>query len=151
MLTLVSALIRARQHFAHRPAFFTDDGRQVHWAAHCDEVCRLAGALVALGLKPGDRFAILAANSLRQATLIHAGFWMGAVATPINTRLAPAEIAQILGDSQPACIWVGATALPIFDTPELNAWSDRVIDLEDSTGGAMTNSCLLYTSPSPRD
>ncbi|GIT48492.1 MAG: hypothetical protein Ct9H300mP14_04200 [Gammaproteobacteria bacterium] len=33
MLTLVSALIRARQHFAHRPAFFTDDGRQVHWAA----------------------------------------------------------------------------------------------------------------------
>ncbi|SVB94878.1 uncharacterized protein METZ01_LOCUS247732, partial [marine metagenome] len=101
MLTLVSALIRARRHFAHRPAFFTDDGKQINWAAHCDEVSRLAGALVALGLKPGDRFAILAANSRRQATLIHAGYWMGAVAVPINTRLAPTEIAQILDDSRP--------------------------------------------------
>ena len=68
MLTLVSALMRARQHFAHRPAFLTDDGRRIHWAAHCDEVCRLAGALVAFGLKPGDRFAILAANSLRSVS-----------------------------------------------------------------------------------
>ncbi|MDP6767211.1 MAG: class I adenylate-forming enzyme family protein, partial [Arenicellales bacterium] len=140
MLTLVSALMRARRHFAHRPAFFTDDGRQINWAAHCDEVSRLAGALVALGLKPGDRFAILAANSLRQATLIHAGYWMGAVAAPINTRLAPTEIAQILDDSRPGCIWTGAAALPIIETPELSAWSDRVIDLEDSTGGALANS-----------
>ena len=147
MLTLVSALIRARQHFAHRPAFFTDDGRQVHWAAHCDEVCRLAGALVALGLKPGDRFAILAANSLRQATLIHAGYWMGAIAVPINTRLAPTEIAQILDDSQPGCIWAGAAALPIFDTPELSAWSDRALDLEDSKGGAMANSYSALLAP----
>ena len=147
MLTLVSALIRARQHFAHRPAFFTDDGRQVHWAAHCDEVCRLAGALVALGLKPGDRFAILAANSLRQATLIHAGYWMGAIAVPINTRLAPTEIAQILDDSRPACIWAGAAALPIFDTPELSAWSDRALDLEDSKGGAMANSYSALLAP----
>ena len=152
MLTLVSALMRARRHFAHRPAFFTDDGRQINWAAHCDEVSRLAGALVALGLKPGDRFAILAANSLRQATLIHAGYWMGAVAVPINTRLAPAEIAQILDDSQPACIWVGAAALPILETPELSAWSDRVIDLEDSTGDALANSySALLASAEPAD
>ena len=147
MLTLVSALIRARRHFAHRPAFFTDDGRQISWAAHCGEVSRLAGALAALGLRPGDRFAILAANSARQATLIHAGYWMGAVGTPINTRLAPTEIAQILDDSQPACIWAGAAALPIFDTPELSAWSDRAIDLEDSTGGAMANSYSSLLAP----
>jgi len=147
MLTLVSALIRARRHFAHRPAFFTDDGRQISWAAHCGEVSRLAGALAALGLRPGDRFAILAANSARQATLIHAGYWMGAVGTPINTRLAPTEIARILDDSQPACIWAGAAALPIFDTPELSAWSDRAIDLEDSTGGAMANSYSSLLAP----
>ncbi|RTZ63559.1 MAG: hypothetical protein DSZ34_08810 [Gammaproteobacteria bacterium] len=147
MLTLVSALIRARRHFAHRPAFFTDDGRQISWAAHCGEVSRLAGALAALGLRPGDRFAILAANSARQATLIHAGYWMGAVGAPINTRLAPTEIAQILDDSQPACIWAGAAALPIFDTPELSAWSDRAIDLEDSTGGAMANSYSSLLAP----
>ena len=152
MLTLVSALMRARRHFAHRPAFFTDDGKQINWAAHCDEVSRLAGALVALGLKPGDRFAILAANSLRQATLIHAGYWMGAVAVPINTRLAPTEIAQILDDSRPGCIWTGAATLPILETPELSAWSDRVIDLEDSTGGALANSySALLASAEPVD
>ncbi|MEC8961472.1 MAG: AMP-binding protein, partial [Pseudomonadota bacterium] len=152
MLTLVSALMRARRHFAHRPAFLTDDGRQITWAAHCDEVSRLAGALVALGLKPGDRFAILAANSLRQATLIHAGYWMGAVAVPINTRLAPAEIAQILDDSQPAYIWAGTAALPILEMPELSARSDRVIDLEDSTGDALANSySALLASAEPAD
>ncbi|MEC8889667.1 MAG: AMP-binding protein [Pseudomonadota bacterium] len=152
MLTLVSALMRARRHFAHRPAFLTDDGRQITWAAHCDEVSRLAGALVALGLKPGDRFAILAANSLRQATLIHAGYWMGAVAVPINTRLAPAEIAQILDDSQPAYIWAGTAALPILEMPELSARSDRVIDLEDSTGDALANSySALLASAEPVD
>ena len=152
MLTLVSALIRARRHFAHRPAFLIEDGRQIHWAAHCDEVSRLAGALVALGLKPGNRFAILASNSARQATLIHAGYWMGAVPVPINTRLAATEIAQILDDSQPACIWVGAAALPILETPELSAWSDRVIDLEDSPGGGLTNSySALLASAEPAD
>ncbi len=152
MLTLVSALIRARRHFAHRPAFLIEDGRQIHWAAHCDEVSRLAGSLVALGLKPGNRFAILASNSARQATLIHAGYWMGAVPVPINTRLAATEIAQILDDSQPACIWVGAAALPILETPELSAWSDRVIDLEDSPGGGLTNSySALLASAEPAD
>ena len=64
-----------------------------------------------------------------------------------HEELTLPEIAQILDDSQPGCIWAGAAALPIFDTPELSAWSDRALDLEDSKGGAMANSYSALLAP----
>lgn len=60
-----------------------------------------AQALIACGLKRGDRLCWLARNL--------AAFWpsligaskIGAVMTPVNWRLAPAEIAQIISDAAP--------------------------------------------------
>lgn len=62
---------------------------------------RAANALLARGLKPGDRFAWIARNL--------GVFWdaffgcakAGIVMTPLNWRLAPAEIATILVDARP--------------------------------------------------
>jgi len=68
----------------------------VTWAEFVGRVRRASGALRSLGVEAGDRFAIICRNDPRQAELIHAGYWMGAVPVPINYRLAPAEIADIL-------------------------------------------------------
>jgi long-chain acyl-CoA synthetase len=134
MLTMASALIRARRYFAKRPAMIESDGRERTWAGHCDEVARLAGALTGLGIEAGDRFAILAPNSVRQATLIHAGYWSGAVPVPINTRLAPAEIAQILDEAAPKGLWLSAAAWPLLESAELAAWRLQCILIDEMKG-----------------
>ena len=76
------------------------DGGQVRdWRTEIDRVARLAGALRALGLAPGDRVAILALNGARYFEALFAIPWAGGVAVPVNTRLAAPEIAYVLEDS----------------------------------------------------
>jgi long-chain acyl-CoA synthetase len=130
MLTMTSALVRASKHYAARPAMIDSDGRETSWAEHCDEVARLAGALSSAGIKPGSHYAILARNSARQATLIHAGYWLGAIPIPINTRLAPAEIAQILEECEPDAVWVSDATVAALESPELANWRSRTILLD---------------------
>lgn len=62
--------------------------------------CRqLAGSLAALGLNPGDRVAILAANSHSYLTSYLAIPAAGFVIVPLNTRHAEAELLYALQDS----------------------------------------------------
>jgi fatty-acyl-CoA synthase len=63
------------------------------------EANRFANALVAAGLRPGDRFAYLSKNSLDYALVFMAGSKCGAVPVPLNYRLAPPELAYIIGDA----------------------------------------------------
>jgi long-chain acyl-CoA synthetase len=60
---------------------------------------KLAGALRGLGLGPGGRVAILALNSDRFLEYLYAVPWAGGIVVPVNVRLAPPEILQILEDS----------------------------------------------------
>ncbi len=82
--------------------------RQHTWSEMCERVARLAGGFRALGVSPGDRIAMLAVNSDRYYEHFFAVAWAGAVLVPINTRLAPPEIAYWLQDS-------GSTILLIDD------------------------------------
>jgi len=62
---------------------------------------RAAGWLRAQGVGPGDRVALLLANRSAYLELVFAAARVGAIAVPINTRLAAPEIAQLLGDCTP--------------------------------------------------
>ncbi len=69
----------------------------------------LAGALVReLGIKPGDRVAILDKNCPEYLELIFALDKAGAVAAPLNWRLTPREVKDIVDDIKPALLVVGA-------------------------------------------
>jgi acyl-CoA synthetase (AMP-forming)/AMP-acid ligase II len=61
-----------------------------------DRVARLAGGLQGLGLRTGDRAAILSLNSDRYAEFLSAGLWAGGVVVPVNTRWSVPEIADAL-------------------------------------------------------
>ena len=74
-------------------------GRAPDLARIRDARCGLAGALAALGFKPGDRIGMLALNSDRYLEFFFAMAWGGFVFVPINTRLAPPEIEFWLTDS----------------------------------------------------
>ncbi len=62
-------------------------------------VARFAQALSNLGVRPGDRVAFYVSTSENSVTTYFACQLLGAVAVPMNFRLAPAEVAYILQDS----------------------------------------------------
>ncbi|MGD0842269.1 MAG: AMP-binding protein [Candidatus Acidiferrales bacterium] len=68
-------------------------------------------ALRAAGLVRGDRCAIVAPNSIRWVALDLALMAEGIVTVPLYARQAPAELAAMLRDAQPALICVGDAAL----------------------------------------
>lgn len=60
---------------------------------------RLAGALAELGVRRGDRVAVLLLNSIAFVELLLAAAKLGAILVPVNVRLSSDEIAYILADS----------------------------------------------------
>lgn len=64
-----------------------------------DRVAKFAGALLDLGMLPGDRVAMLSLNSDVFLEYQMAVLWAGGVLNPCNIRWAPAEIAYSLNDS----------------------------------------------------
>ena len=74
------------------------------YAEFADRVARLAGALRAAGVKPGDRIAFLSLNCHRLLEAYYGVLEAGAILLPLNIRLAAPELTYILNDS-------GATVL----------------------------------------
>ena len=74
------------------------------WRELDDASRRLAGGLLGLGLKPGDRVASLMPN--RVALIVHylACLRAGLVTTPLNYRYTPPEIDHALGVSEASII-----------------------------------------------
>ena len=69
---------------------------------------RLAGALRALGLTPGDRVGVIGLNSDRYLELYLGVPAAGFVLVPVNSRLAPAEMRAILADAGVSVLFVDA-------------------------------------------
>ncbi len=78
-------------------------------AAHGDRVFRLARALRdVLGVRPGDRFAVMATNSHQFLELYHAAYLGAGVINPLNLRLAGPELDYIVRDSGTEVVFVDA-------------------------------------------
>jgi fatty-acyl-CoA synthase len=65
-----------------------------------DRSCRLANALAKLGVKKGDRFAILAYNCVEWMEIYAAAAKGGQVTVPIMFRLAPPEMEYVINHSE---------------------------------------------------
>ena len=72
--------------------------RAMTFAQWNDRACRLANALLALGLSKGDRVAVLAYNRVEWAEIYAAVAKAGLVAVPINFRLTAPEARFICED-----------------------------------------------------
>jgi malonyl-CoA/methylmalonyl-CoA synthetase len=68
------------------------------------ETARLANALVALGVRPGDRVAVQVEKSAANLLLYLATIRVGAVYLPLNTAYTLAELAYFIGDAEPSLI-----------------------------------------------
>ncbi len=97
---------RARRHPELAATWF--QGRTRTYGELNETTSALAAGLVdGLGLRPGDRVAILDKNSDDYLELLLALDKAGAVAVPVNWRLTAPEVAAVVGDADPAALVVG--------------------------------------------
>ena len=154
---LTQGLHRSRQRHPQQVALTHVDAdgstRSQHFDELLDSVARQAAALAALGVRAGDRVALLAANDDRLVRALFACWWLGAVACPLNVRWSAAELAQALADSEPALLLADetlATRLPAHTLPflVLDEFATRaagLAPLADTRTGGDALAALLYT------
>ena len=81
-----------------------DARRTLTYAQLADRAARLAAALRGLGVGPGDRVAYLGVNAVEVFETFFATWLLGAIAVPLNHRLAGPEIRYMLDDSGAAVL-----------------------------------------------
>ncbi|MBS7808868.1 AMP-binding protein [Variovorax sp. PCZ-1] len=76
-------------------------GQEISYAHLAEQSVAMAAALQAQGIQRGDHIAWLGLNHPLQIALLFACAGMGAIAMPLNYRLAAPELERILRDGQP--------------------------------------------------
>ncbi len=92
------------------------EGRETTYGALDRASSRCANALIAAGVKPGDRVGVLAKGNDDFFVLWFGCLKARACLTPVNWRLAPPEIAFILSDAGAEVLICGETFAELADT-----------------------------------
>ncbi len=103
----LSAVDKQGDHLAYR--YFPDEGtdlKNVSFDGVYEVVRAAAAGLQALGLKRGDRVAILSENCLEWAIADFACLCAGILDVPIYSTLTAPQVAYILGNSQAQLVFV---------------------------------------------
>ncbi len=80
-----------------------------------ERACRLGNGLLALGLRKGDRVAVLAYNRVEWAEIYAALAKTGLIAVPVNFRLTATEVQFICLDCAVSAVIAEAALLPIIE------------------------------------
>jgi long-chain acyl-CoA synthetase len=100
----------------HGDQFVSSTGREV-----LDHVRNARAFIRSSGLKPGDRCAVLAPNSIAWVAIDLALMAEGIVVVPLYYRQAPAELAAMMKDCQPRLLYVSDA--PLGDAI-VNVWTE---------------------------
>ncbi len=92
-----------------------DGGRSLTWAEYAEQVARASGALVAAGVRPGDRVAIRLAKSIESFVMTHAVLRAGAVMVPVDPSAPNPLAASVLADSEASAFVTDASDATIAD------------------------------------
>ena len=115
--TLPRLLERQADRFGDRPLVRVDGG-ELSYAGARAAAAGFAGALAAASVGPGDRVAIMCGNRIELLEAVLGCAWLGAIAVPLNTALRGAQLAHVLGDSDPRILVAGSALVRHFDLVE---------------------------------
>jgi malonyl-CoA/methylmalonyl-CoA synthetase len=115
------------------------------------EIARLGGALLAAGVKPGDRVAVQAEKSVAALALYLATVRAGGIFLPLNTAYTPAEIEYFLNDAEPSLFICDPSKLAVLQ-PLANKAGAVVLTLDRDGEGSLKDAAdrsqpLAATSP----
>ena len=136
-----------------------DGTRRFTWREHAARVARFAAGLRALGADAGERVAILADGGQLYIEAYHAVPWAGAILAPVNSRFAPPEMREMLGDSAPRVLLADAAHAPlarelaaslpvrprVVAGAEVEALLADHAPMEDAGRAGEDIACLFYT------
>ena len=130
------------------------DGVTLSYADLDERSTRLASALLARGLERGERVALFARNAPVFFELAFACAKSGLIMLPLNWRLSPREIKDILADATPSLVLVDVEfgsllppGIPQIHLTDYSSWLDTASSDEPSIEpGADDTVLLLYTS-----
>ncbi len=108
----IAELVRWRARIHPDRAALVFEGRSTSYAELDHGSSRVANALIASGVTPGERVCVLDQNHDLMFETIFGLAKAGAVFTPVNWRLAPAEIAYVVQDAGASVLIVGPTFRP---------------------------------------
>ena len=160
-MNVFATLERALAEGADRPAV-VEEGKEWTYRALHRHVAGLAAMLRVEGIGPGDRVSVLAPNGRGFLAAYFAAAGIGAVLNPLNTRLAPDELAFILEDAGSRLLMVDRRcAVDVAEVAKRRPTPVRYLDkldaidvpapfrtptLEPTLGGADDLAHLYYTS-----
>jgi fatty-acyl-CoA synthase len=127
-LTLTHFLERGRRLYGRRTVVSRLPDGSFHRYTHAEfhqRTAQLASALVALGVKPGDRVATLSWNHYRHLEAYFAVPCIGAVLHTLNLRLHASELEYIANHASDRVVIVDRSLLPLFE-----AFRQRVPSIE---------------------
>jgi long-chain acyl-CoA synthetase len=121
--------------------------RRITWRELEDRVRALAGGLRGLGVEPGDRVAVISRNSIEYLELFFAAGRTGCVLQPLNWRLAPAAVRELLADARPKVVITSAEFATVAE--ELRRSVDVPWWLSHGEGGDGSYEDLLRAARPP--
>jgi long-chain acyl-CoA synthetase len=114
LFSIADVLPRANSYYPNRPAVFDGETR-LTYKELTRRVAALTAGLAELGLKRGDRVAILDVNSFRYLEAYYAAAHGGFTLVPLNARLAAPETEYILNDAGAGVLLVAQPFFPIIE------------------------------------
>jgi len=121
-----------------------DERVSLTWNQFNDRVNRLANAMLGLGLKQGDRVAIICENCHEHAEFLFAIAKSGLIGSPINYRLTPEQIIRILNDCAPKVLFVQNKFAEVTEQIQRGVKSiDTFVGIGDGHGYAYDYESLL--------
>ena len=113
MLTFGGLIRHHGQYWGDKDAFVELERRR-SWGEYHRRTDALGHALRRLGISPGDRVAILAADCIEVAETFGACTKIGAIRVGLNPRLAAPEIAALIADCAPSLLFVHTACTPLI-------------------------------------
>ncbi len=128
-LTPLSGLQRAARIYRDELAVVYGAHRKTYGEYH-DRVTRLASALVAIGVKPGEVVATLIPNLPAQAEAHFGGPACGAVLNTINTRLDVATVAYIFDHGEAKVVLADSQFVPLAEAAMAQMEGEKPVLIE---------------------
>jgi fatty-acyl-CoA synthase len=156
----------ARSPWADRPAFHFE-GEARSYAELRERALRLANGLAGIGVRPGDRVAVLLGNRHEWPETLFAVAAMGGVSVPVNVLLRAEEVEHLISDSGSTLLIVDALGerllaevanlpativrvgdITVPDCSTTHDYEDLIAGAPDSVppGPGLNDLCILYYS-----
>ena len=140
---LADILSRAAARYGDKPALVTDT-RTLSYTELDTLSDRVAAALAARDIAPGDRVSLYSQNRWEWIVAYHGILKAGAVVNPINVMLTPKEVQYVLGDCGARAIFSGPEkAAAVLDVAREVPGVEHVVSFGDAPAGAIDFAALI--------